>query len=71
MSKKAVAAACLLALALAGCAREEGPKPKTPAQIQSEMEKVRNDPKMPPNIKAMVLGHLQGEMQRVQKNPGR
>ncbi|MGC8668118.1 MAG: hypothetical protein ACP5VE_08400 [Chthonomonadales bacterium] len=71
MKKQAAAAACLLALFAAGCSHQDGPKPKTPSQIQAEMDKVRNDPKMPPNIKNMVLGHLQGEMQRVQQNAGR
>jgi len=68
---RASIAVCVLALVVSGCSRQQGPTPKTPAQIQAEMDKVRNDPKMPPNIKNMVLGHLQGEMQRVQTNPGR
>jgi hypothetical protein len=63
-----VLAACALTLpALVGCSREEKPKPKTVASVQAQIDNVKNDTKMPPRIKAMVLGQLQAERQRVQQ----
>lgn len=59
---------CALAFALCGCSpREEEPKPKTVAEVQAEIDKVQNDPKMPPGVKSMVLGLLQNQKEKAQK----
>ncbi len=57
-------AACAL---LFGCSREPAPKVKTPDQVKAEIEKVQKDPKMPANVKAMVLGLLRKELEQSEK----
>lgn len=62
--------ACICALVLAcvgGCSREEKPTPKTVSSVQAQIDNVQKDTKMPPNIKAMVLGQLKAEMERVKR----
>jgi len=59
-------AAALIAAAPA-CRRDEQPHVKTAAEIQADIDKVQNDPKMPPQIKEMVLGKLRGAKQTAEK----
>jgi hypothetical protein len=59
--------ACAACLCSWGCSRQETPKGKTPGQIRAEIQKVRNDPNMPPNVKGMVLGLLQRELAQAEK----
>jgi len=61
------AVACVLCMCAWGCSREEAPKGKTPDQVRAEIQKVQNDPKMPPKVKGMVLGLLQSELARAEK----
>lgn len=56
-----------LGVTLSGCHREEQPHVKTAAEIQAQIDKVQNDPKMPPQIKEMVLGKLRGAKQTVER----
>lgn len=64
----ALACAAVFGLSvLAGCHREEQPKPHTLSDIQAQIDKVKSDPNMPANVKPMVLGMLEGEKQRLQK----
>ena len=60
--------ACALTLGLAGCSHEEQPHRRTVAEVQAEIDKAQNDPKMPDNIKQMVLGKLQGAKAQAEKD---
>lgn len=54
--------ALVACLALQACSREPEVKVKTPEQVRAEIRKVENDPKMPANVKGMVLGLLRKEL---------
>jgi hypothetical protein len=58
-------------LGLAGCRREPEVKVKTPEQVRAEIQKVENDPKMPANVKGMVLGLLRKELAQAEKHAGK
>ena len=58
----------LLCLGTAGCRREPEVKVRTPDQVRAEIQKVERDPKMPPNVKAMVLGLLRRELEQAEKH---
>lgn len=64
----AVLVACTALFALSACRREPDVKVKTPDQVKAEIRKVENDPKMPPNIKNMVLGYLRQELAQAEKH---
>jgi hypothetical protein len=54
------------AIGMCGCSHEPEPHQPTVAEIQAQIEKVKADPKMPANVKAMVTGQLQGALARAQ-----
>mgnify|MGYP001291913803 CR=1 FL=1 len=59
--------AAAMCLSLTACSRKQEVKVKTPDQIKAEIQKVQNDPKMPPNVKGMVLGLLNKELAQSEK----
>jgi len=59
--------AAAMCLALTGCSRKQEVKVRTPDKIRAEIQKVQNDPKMPPNVKGMVLGLLNKELAQSEK----
>lgn len=58
---------CLALLCVSGCARQEKPQVRTPEQVRAEIQKVENDPKMPANVKSMVLGLLRQELANAER----
>ncbi len=58
----------VLCLALSACSKEPEVKVKTPDEVRAEIRKVENDPKMPPNVKNMVLGLLRRELAQAEKH---
>ncbi len=63
----AVVVAICACLSLTACSREPEVKIKTPDQVRAEIRKVENDPKMPANVKGMVLGLLRKELAQAEK----
>ncbi|MBM3493916.1 MAG: hypothetical protein FJX72_06290 [Armatimonadetes bacterium] len=55
-------------LSLSACSRKPEVKVKTPEQVRAEIRKVENDPKMPPNVKGMVLGLLRKELAQAEEH---
>ena len=53
-------AAAGLAL-LAGCSRPEQPRRPSLSEIEAQIASVQNDPKIPANVKPMILGNLEGQ----------
>ncbi len=66
-----IAASCAGLLSTVGCSREPQPHRQSASEIDAQIVKVQNDPKMPANIKSMVIGQLQGQKQRVAKESPR
>lgn len=58
------AVGCLACLYGTACSRQEKPQVRPPDQVRAEIQKVEKDPKMPPRVKAMVLGLLKQELAR-------
>ena len=56
------------ACAIAGCS-SSGPvrKKETPAEVQTQIDKVQNDSRIPDSVKGQILGQLQHEKQLAQQ----
>jgi hypothetical protein len=64
-------ACAVVALALAGCSREEQPRRQTLTEVEAKIASVQNDPNIPSNVKPMILGNLEGQRQSLLRHQSR
>ncbi|MDE2128002.1 MAG: hypothetical protein KGJ62_15580 [Armatimonadetes bacterium] len=70
LRRRILGAALALALSAmtAGCSNSTPAKKKqTPAEVQTQIDKVQNDPRIPDTVKGQILGQLQHEKQLAQQ----
>jgi hypothetical protein len=68
--KTALWGLALASALLAGCSRTEAPKRPSTADIQKQIAKVQSDQNIPPQVKGMILGKLEGERQAAVQREG-